>query len=129
MDILISYHQFLVKALLFVLFFNMILPFFIKKYPIKAILWVRIGYYLFWAAFSMAVFSGLIVWVFMKNKIDLAVILMMILAFILPILDIYRAIKLRRFWLENREWVKFNFFIALLELILTVGVVIVAVVR
>jgi len=101
MNILVSYHKFLVEALLFIIVVNIALQLLLKDSQFKYIQYTRIGYFAFWALWAMVVFSGLIVFVFAKAKVTPAILLMILASIALPILDGYRAIKLGKLWREK----------------------------
>jgi len=130
MKVLVSYHNFLVQMLLGVIVLNMALHyFFSKKDFFKMVQWVRISYFLFWAVWAMVVFSGLIVFVFMKQPLTLPVIVMIISAIILPILDGYRAIKLKKIWVnEGKDGLKLSLTILLLEILVIAATTAVAII-
>ena len=109
MNILIDYHRFLVEALLGAIFLNIFIAYSTKVSFEKTVKWNRIGYFIFWAVWSMAIFSGLIVFVFMKQKLNLPIISMIVTAFLLPILDGYRAIKVGRLWREGNIGINLSF--------------------
>jgi hypothetical protein len=130
MKILISYHTFLIEALLAVIILNLALHYFLQNNLIKAVKWVRIGYFSFWAFWAMSVFSGLIVFVFMKQPLTMPVILMIIAALILPVLDGYRAIKLKNIWLNSGDsGFKFSAKILILEILIIAVTTIVAIIK
>ena len=121
MEYLINKHLFLVEVFLGVLVFNLTIPFLLKKNIVKFVKWVRVGYFLFWALWAMVVFSGLIVFMFQKRALPFDVVFMIVISFILPILDGYRAIKLKRIWI-NSDFkdlgIKFSTIIVAIEIIL-----------
>jgi len=123
MNILIHYHFLTVEGLLFIMLLNLFIPIFLKSDAIRLIFWTRVGYFAFWAFWSMAVFSGLIVFVFTKHLLTPQVDAMIALSIILPILDGYRAIKNKRLWIANQDASSFSMTIVGIELLLTLIVI------
>jgi len=123
MNILIHYHFLTVEGLLFIMLLNLFLPLFLKSDAIRLIFWTRVGYFAFWAFWSMAVFSGLIVFVFTKHLLTPQIDAMIALSIILPILDGYRAIKNKRLWIANQDASSFSMTIVGIELLLTLIVI------
>ena len=119
MDTLIHYHFLTVEGLIFVMLLNIFLPLMFRSDAKRYILYTRMGYFAFWALWSMSIFSGLIVFVFTKHALTLRVDAMIALAIILPILDGYRAIKNKRLWLSNIDASNFSMSIVAIELFLT----------
>jgi len=126
MEVLVSYHSFLVYTLLGVVVLNLLVSYFIKDFE-KFIFYSRIGYFMFWAAWAMSVFAGLIVFVFMKNPINLSTITMIIASILLPIIDGYRAIKLRKLWLSGSLGSSFSIKLLLLELAIILVTILIAI--
>ena len=116
MTALIHYHETLVKVFLFVVVINMLLPYIFKNNLTNFIKYTRIGFFAFWGAWAMVVFSGLIVFVFMKQPQSIAIYGMIAAAAILPFLDGFRAVKLTKIWKEKQFGNKFNLTILLIEL-------------
>ena len=125
MDLLISYHRLLVEGLLLVLCLNLLLPWFLRDNLTRRILVTRIGFFTFWAFWAMTVFSGLIVWIFAGRHLSLSIFIMWGAMLLLPALDIYRAVKLRRLWMEEKEGLGFNAVILLLEILVLIGTILV----
>jgi len=78
----------------------------------------RIGYFGFWAAWSMAVFSGLIVFVFQKAILKFDIWAMIIASVVLAFLDGFRAIKQRKYWLDGKLGLGFSNTIVAFEIII-----------
>lgn len=123
MDVLIHYHFLMVEGLMFVMLINLFLPIALRGDIQRYILYTRIGYFAFWALWSMSIFSGLIVFVFTRHQLTLRVDAMIALALILPILDGYRAIKNKKLWLSGNSGASFSMSIVGVELLLTLIVV------
>jgi len=123
MNILIHYHFLTVEGLLFIMLLNLFLPLFLKSDAIRLIFWTRVGYFAFWAFWSMALFSGLIVFLFTKHLLTPQIDAMIALSIILPILDGYRAIKNKRLWIANQDASSFSMTIVGIELLLTLIVI------
>ena len=128
MNTLIAYHNTLVQLLFAIVLINAALAYFLKDKMLKFVTYSRIGYFAFWAAWAMAVFAGLIVFVFMKNPINIKTITMIIASILLPFLDGYRAIKLRKIWLsQNESGYKLSLTILAIELIIIIATTIIAI--
>lgn len=123
MDVLIHYHFLMVEGLMFVMLINLFLPIALRGDIQRYILYTRIGYFAFWALWSMSIFSGLILFVFTRHQLTLRVDAMIALALILPILDGYRAIKNKKLWLSGNSGASFSMSIVGVELLLTLIVV------
>jgi len=123
MNILIHYHFLTVEGLLFIMLLNLFIPIFLKSDAIRLIFWTRVGYFAFWAFWSMAIFSGLIVFLFTKHLLTPQIDAMIALSIILPILDGYRAIKNKRLWIANQDASSFSMTIVGIELLLTLIVI------
>jgi len=85
-----------------------------------------VGYFVFWAFWTMVAFSGLMVWLFAWRPHTPAVDLMILLVFILPGLDAYRAVKLRKIWLRGGDGVGFSMAVVAIEIALTTLVTVLA---
>jgi len=116
MDSLIFYHSFLVYALVAVILINMLISYSSKEFN-TTVKRTRIGYFFFWGVWAMVVFAGLVIFAFMKGQLSTSVIVMIIAATILPIIDAYRAIGLRKLWLKDDLGSNFSIKLLLLELI------------
>ena len=122
MDVLIVTHRHLVEGLLLVILLNVFLPAMLRTSPERRVLWTRIGYFAFWAVWSMVVFSGLIVFVFMRQPLTPAVISMLVVSALLPIFDAYRAIRLRRLWERGEAGLEFSMKVLGAEMLLVLAV-------
>ena len=129
MDVLIGYHRHLVEAWVLVMGVNLILPYALRANPARRIFTTRIGYFAFWAFWAMSAFSGLMVWLFAGRPHTLPVDLMMALTLVLPILDGYRAIRLKKLWLAGEEGIGFSMGTVAIEIALTMAVTVLAVSR
>ncbi len=87
------------------------------------ILYTRIGFFAFWALWSMTLFSGLIVWIFASRPVTVPLIVMWIVTLTLPILDGYRAFALRRQWLEEKEGLGINTLLIVIEILSIVATI------
>ncbi len=126
MDILVSYHSFLVYGLIGVILLNILISYGIKDFN-KLIKYTRIGYFTFWALWAMVLFAGLVVFVFMKQPLTLAVVTMLVVSVILPILDGYRAIKLKKIWLDGNLGRSFSIKLLIIELIIVIATTLLAI--
>ena len=122
MEVLIGYHRWATEGLLAILLINLIVPFLLRTNIVKMIFWVRMGYFAFWAFWTMSAFAGLITWMFTHRLLPYHVIVMIIGALMLPMIDGYRSIKLRKVWLSGNDGVKLNSTIVGLELLLVVAI-------
>ena len=127
MDILIGYHRHLVEAWLLVMGVNLILPYALRGNPVRRIFTTRVGYFAFWAFWAMAAFSGLMVWLFAGRPMTLPVTLMIVSVFLLPVLDGYRAIRLKKLWIAGEEGVGFSMTLVAVEIALVTLVTLLAV--
>jgi hypothetical protein len=126
MDVLIGYHRHLVEALLLVMGLNLILPYALRGNPERRIFYTRVGYFAFWMFWSMVAFSGLMVWLFAGRPMNLPVILMLVALVALPILDGYRAIRLKKLWLAGEDGVGFSMAVVGIEVALVTLVTVLA---
>ena len=122
MDVLIATHRHLVEGLLLVILLNLFVPAMLRARPDRRVLWTRIGYFAFWALWSMVLFSGLIVFVFMREPMTPSVIGMLAAAVVLPLLDGYRAIRLKKLWIAGEEGLGFSMKILGVEMLLVLAV-------
>ncbi len=122
MDVLIATHRHLVETLLLVILLNLFVPAMLRSSAARRVLWTRIGYFAFWAFWSMVLFSGLIVFVFMHERLTPAVVAMLVVAVLLPILDAYRAIRLRALWKNGEEGLNFSMKVLGAEMLLVLAV-------
>jgi len=126
MDVLMAYHRHLVEGLLLILLLNLLLPGLLRSSPEKRIFYTRIGYFAFWALWSMVAFSGLMVWLFAGRPMNAPITVMIAATVILPLLDGYRAIRLKRLWLSGSTGLGLNSAVVGLEFALTIGVILLA---
>jgi hypothetical protein len=126
LDELISYHRWAVEGMAVVMLLNLLIPFALRGQPLRMVFWVRVGYFAFWAFWTMGAFAGLIAWMFTLRALPPRVIVMIVVALILPFLDGYRAIKLKSIWLAGADGTDLNSRIVGLELLLSLSVLIYA---
>ena len=129
MDSIVALHRYMVEGLGFILLINLILPWILRDNLIKRVFYTRIGYFAFWMFWTMAIFSGLIVYIFMKQPMNLAIGAMVAISIVLPILDGYRAIKLKRIWLKEEDGLSFSLKVVSIELALFLIVFILALIK
>ena len=129
MDVLIATHRHLVEGWLLVMLLNLFLPLLLRRDTVRRIFWTRVGYFIFWAFWSMVAFSGLIVYLFAGHPHTPPVLAMVVLTLILPMLDIYRAVRLRRIWNAGNDGLGFSTQLVALEIVLVLGVTTFAVAR
>lgn len=127
LELLLQTHLYMVKFFIFALVLIGALPNILRSNFVQMVFWSRIGYFLFWAAWTMVVFSGLLIFAVKRGELNIAVIAMIAAAILLALLDGYRAIKLKKFWLKEESGLKFSNFIVLIEFIIVVAVTILAI--
>jgi len=76
LEALIRTHTLTVEILVAILLFNLIIPNLLKRRVTQFIKWIRIGYFSFWAFWSMVIFSGLVVFMFQKAQLPPDVMVM-----------------------------------------------------
>ena len=108
LDEIISYHRILVEILFVVMAVNLILPSLLKQHIEKMVFWTRIGYFAFWMFWSMSIFAGLIVFMFTHRALTLSVILMIAVSTLLALLEGYRAIGMRKRWMQGLDAGRFS---------------------
>jgi len=129
MDVLIGYHWRLVEGWLLIMVLNLLLPSLLRGNVSKRILYTRIGYFAFWALWSMTAFSGLMVWLFAGRPLHWEIGLMIALFALLPVMDGVRAFRLAKLWRQGEDGVPFSSGVVGLELLLAAGVVFAALAR
>jgi len=127
MDVLIGYHRHLVEGWLLVMLLNLMLPRVLREADLKRVFYTRVGYFAFWALWAMVLFSGLMVWLFAGRPLTLSVDLMFGAGVLLPILDAWRAIRLRKIWLAEGTGIGFSSAVTGLEISIVLLVTLVAV--
>jgi len=127
LETLISTHALMAKILIYALLIVLALPNFFKNDITKVVFYTRIGYFTFWAAWTIVVFSGLLAFAVERGALPPAVFIMIAISIILPAFDIYRAVKLKKIWLKGENGLKFSNIIIAIELLLSIAVVIIAI--
>ncbi len=115
-------HLYTVKFFLFVLVVIGVLPNLIKSNLERQILWSRVGFYLFWAAWTMVVFSGLLIFAIEQGQMKVAVLMMIAASALLAFLDIFRARKLKKIWLEKESGLRLSNGIVFVEILVVITV-------
>ncbi len=115
-------HLYTVKFFLFVLVVIGVLPNLIKSNLERQILWSRVGFYLFWAAWTMVVFSGLLIFAIERGQMKAAVLMMIAASALLAFLDIFRARKLKKIWLEKESGLRLSNGIVFVEILVVITV-------
>jgi hypothetical protein len=108
LDEIIGYHLWTAEGLLIVMLINLIVPYLLRQEMVRMVFWTRVGYFAFWALWSMVIFGGLIAWLFTLRHLPLPVITMMVVATVVAFIEGYRAIKLRRIWIRGGDGIVFN---------------------
>ena len=127
LEYLLQTHLFMVKFFIFALIGIGILPNLLQANFVRMVFWSRVGFFLFWAAWTMVVFSGLLIFAVERGELKLAVVAMIAASIILAFLDGFRAIKLKRYWLQEKSGLKFSNAIVLLETIIVIAVTVLAI--
>ncbi len=121
MESLIGVHRHLVEGWLLVMGLNLLLPYALRRQPERRILWTRIGYFAFWAFWAMVGFSGLMVWIFAGRPMNLSIVWMWALIVIMPLLDAYRALRLKILWNSGKEGIGFSMTVVAAEMVLVLA--------
>jgi hypothetical protein len=121
LDEIIAWHRWAAEGLLIIMLINLAVPYLLRRDALRSIFWTRVGYFAFWAFWSMVVFGGLIVWVFTLRHWPATVLVMVAVAVVLAFIDGRRAIRLRRFWADGQNGLAFNTRWVGIELILTLS--------
>jgi hypothetical protein len=118
---IISWHRWAVEGLLLVMLFNLVVPYRLRQQAVRMIFWTRVGYFAFWALWSMTAFGGLIAWMFTQRQLPTPVIVMIVVAFVVAFIDGYRGIKLKHHWVAGNDGIGFNTRLVGIELVLGVA--------
>jgi hypothetical protein len=121
LNMTIDWHRWAVEGLLMVMLLNLAVPYMLRTNALRSIFWTRVGYFSFWALWSMVVFGGLITWVFTLRHWPATVIVMVAVAAAVAVIDGWRAIKLRRFWAEGQSGLIYNTRQVGIEIVLTLA--------
>jgi len=108
LDEIIAYHRWAAEGLLIVMLINLLVPYLLRRELPRLVFWTRVGYFAFWAFWSMVIFGGLITWLFTLRHLPATVITMMVVAAVLAFMDGYRSVKLRRLWIKGNNGLAFN---------------------
>ena len=119
-------HIYLVGALLIVMLLNLLLPNILSKDLNRLVYWIRIGYFGFWMILSMAIFGGIMAYMFTDKKLTLSIDMMILASVVLMFLDGYRAIKNGKLLIQGKEFSSFSFKIVLSEIAIVAATWIVA---
>ena len=119
LDEIIGYHRWAVEGMLIVMLLNLLIPMQLRHHATRMIFWTRVGYFAFWALWSMAAFAGLIDWVFTQQALPLRVIVMIVVAFAVAVLEGYRPFAMRRLWVSGQDGVATNTRIVAAEIVLS----------
>ena len=126
LDEIIDYHRWAVYGLLAVMAYNLLMPYRLRTQPLKMIFWIRVGYFAFWAFWTMAVFGGLIVWIFKLRELPSVVVAMMLAAVVLLGIEALRPFKLKALWVTGEDGIKTNTRMVGSELLITLAVTVYA---
>jgi len=121
LDEIIAYHRWAAEGLLIVMLINLLVPYLLRRELPRLVFWTRVGYFAFWAFWSMVIFGGLITWLFTLRHLPATVITMMVVAAVLAFMDGYRSVRLRRFWIKGHDGLGFNFQWLGAEIVLTLA--------
>lgn len=126
LDISTDLHIYLVGALLIVMLLNLLLPNILSKDLNRLVYWMRIGYFGFWMILSMAIFGGIMAYMFTDKKLTLSIDMMILASVVLMFLDGYRAIKNGKLLIQGKEFRSFSSKIVLSEIAIVAATWIVA---
>jgi len=108
MNDILDLHRWVAEGLLIVMVLNLLIPYAKRRDSKRMVFWTRVGYFAFWAFWTMVVFGGLITWIFKLREWSPSVVVMMMVALALVPMDIYRAVKLKRLWIAGDDGIRFN---------------------
>ena len=120
---ILAWHRWVAEGLLIVMLLNLMLPYLLRQRPEQMVFWTRVGYFAFWAFWTMTVFGGLIAWVFKLQAWPPTVIAMVVVAVALIPIDIYRAVTLKKIWIRGNDGIGFNTLWVGIETVLTAGII------
>ncbi len=126
LDISTDLHIYLTGALLIVMLLNLLLPNMLSKDLNRLVYWMRIGYFGFWMILSMAIFGGIMAYMFTDKKLTLSIDMMILASVVLMFLDGYRAIKNGKLLIQGKEFRSFSSKIILSEIAIVAATWIVA---
>ena len=121
LDEIIAWHRWAAEGLFIVMLVNLAVPYLLRRELPRMVFWIRVGYFAFWAFWSMVIFGGLITWIFTLRQLPATVMTMIVVAGMLASIDGYRSVGLRRLWIKGDEGVSFNTLWIGIELILTLS--------
>jgi len=123
MSEILAWHRWVAEGLLIVMLINLIAPYLLRSRPEQMVFVTRVGYFAFWAFWTMAVFGGLITWIFKLQAWPPTVIAMVVVAAVLIPIDIYRAVTLKKIWIRGGDGITYNTLWVGIEIALTGGVI------
>ena len=126
LDISTDLHIYLIGSLLIVMLLNLLLPNMLSKDLNRLVYWMRIGYFGFWMILSMAIFGGIMAYMFTDKKLTLSIDMMILASVVLMFLDGYRAIKNGKLLIQGKEFRSFSSKIILSEIAIVAATWIVA---
>ena len=95
---MIAYHNATFWLFLAAVCYNFLVSLFFRE-PFSKI--IRIGYFFFWALFSMVIFSGLIVFITVSGSFDLQMNVMVLGLLLIGIIEFLRVRANKRVWLQG----------------------------
>ena len=126
LDEIIGYHRWAVYGLLAVMGYNLLIPMLMRSQILKMIFWTRVGYFAFWAFWTMVVFGGIITWIFKLRELSLPVLAMMVVSAVLLGIESMRPFKLKALWLSGEDGIKANTLMVGSEWLMTLAVTVYA---
>ena len=126
LDEIIDYHRWVVYGLLAVMVYNLSVPYLLREQPPKMIFWTRVGFFAFWAFWSMVIFGGFIVWLFKLQELPPSIIVMMVVSVVLLGIEAMRPFKLKALWLAGEDGIKLNTLMVGSELFMTLAITVYA---
>lgn len=118
LETILSYHNYIIWITVFIMLVNMILPYIYRKSPDKMIFYSRVGYFFFWAALVILIFSGMMAFMFTGRNSNSLFWLMLIVSVLLGGLEILRSSKSKKLWIIGEHALKISTKIIWIEILL-----------
>jgi len=118
------YHAVMIKILLGFLIINLTIPLFFRESSISAIRAVRIGSFIYSALLTMAIFTGMILYMLGEVPWNLEMSLMVVASILLSAIEIVKIRKLKREWMAERSLKKISWIYISVEIVIVSGIVI-----
>jgi len=124
------YHSMVIKILLGFLVINLFIPLLFKKNSLSAIKAVSISSFIYSALITMAIFTGMILYMLGKVPWNLKISLMVVAFVAMSAIEIVRVRKLKKLWIEEESMAGLSWRYISIELaiaVATVGMMIVGI--